>query len=158
MLSLNYDLARFNFDTDLVRLDGIRKILDATDPDLSSFRAGGGKILMYYGWADPALNPRMGVEYYENVAARMGPSTPDFFRLFMVPGMFHCGGGVGVNTFDWMAPLMAWVEKGTAPDRIVGSRVFQGKVARSRPVCSYPKTPRYKGAGSIDDASSFECQ
>src|SRR5262249_14618514 len=131
---------------------------DATDTDLSSFCAAGGKMLMYFGWADPALNPRMGLEYYENAVARMGPSTSEFFRLFMVPGMFHCGGGVGLNTLDWLTPLMNWVEKGAAPDRIVGSRVIQGQVVRTRPVCPYPQTPRYRGTGSIDDAASFECQ
>ena len=154
----NYDWTRFNFETDSSRMDWIRKVLDATDPDLTSFRATGGKILMYYGWADPALNARMGVEYYEKVLARMGPSTTEFYRLFMVPGMFHCGGGVGLNTFDWLTPLIDWVEKGVAPDVIVGSRMVEGTVVWKRPVCPYPKTARYKGTGAIDDSAAFECK
>jgi hypothetical protein len=70
---------------------------------------------MFYGWADPALNAMMGVEYYESVLAKMGPSTQEFFRLFMLPGVFHCGGGVGCGSFDRLTPLMDWVEKGKAP-------------------------------------------
>jgi feruloyl esterase len=86
-----------------------------------------------------------------------GPSSTDFFRLYMVPGMFHCGGGVGVSTFDALTPLVQWVEKGTAPEFIIGSRVVDGKVDRTRPLCPYPQVAKYKGSGSIDDASSFVC-
>ena len=82
---------------------------------------------MYFGWADAGLNPRMGVEYYEQVSDRMGPSTSNFFRLFMVPGMFHCDGGVGVSAFDAMTPLVRWVEKAVVPERIIGSRIIEGK-------------------------------
>ena len=103
----NYDLSQFNLDRDPPRLEAIHQILDATDTDLSRFQQRGGKILMYFGWADPALNPLMGVEYYEQVSQRMGAGTAGFFRLFMVPGMFHCGGGVGTDTFDKLGPLAA---------------------------------------------------
>jgi Tannase and feruloyl esterase len=75
----------------------VRNAVDATDPDLSRFKARGGRILSYYGWADPALNPMMGVGYFEAVVKKLGLSTSDFYRLFMVPGMFHCGGGVGTR-------------------------------------------------------------
>ena len=78
---------------------------------------------MYFGWADPQLNPIMGVEYYEQVTEKMGTSTSDFFRLYMVPGMFHCGGGVGTSVFDVATPLVKWAESSTAPDRIEASRV-----------------------------------
>jgi feruloyl esterase len=131
--------------------------MDATDPDLSSFQARGGKIVMYFGWADPALAPFMGVDYYEKVEEQMGASTQDFFRLFMVPGMFHCRGGVGVSTFDPVTPLVQWVEKSTPPDKILGARVVDDKVVRTRPLCPYPQVAKYKGSGSIDDASSFAC-
>jgi feruloyl esterase len=153
-----YDLSRVNFDTDPARLEWIHRVLDATDSDLSSFKAADGKLLMYFGWADPALNAMMGLEYYEEVVRRMGAETSDFFRLFMVPGMFHCGGGVGVGTFDWLSSLVQWVEKGQPPDRIVGSRILEGKVVRTRPVCPYPQVARYSGTGSPDDAVNFKCE
>ncbi len=148
---------RFDIDKDPPRLEELRQILDATDPDLSAFRKHGGKLLMYFGWADPQLNPRMGVEYYEQVVSNMGPSTSDFFRLFMIPGMFHCGGGVGTSSFDMTSPLIEWAERDTAPARIDASRIVEGKVVRTRPLCAYPQTPRYKGSGSIDDAANFSC-
>jgi feruloyl esterase len=112
---------------------------------------------MYFGWADPALNPLMGVEYYEQVAQRMGARTNGFFRLFMVPGMFHCTGGVGTDTFDKLGPLAGWVEHGAAPDAIPASRVAGGKVVRTRLLCAYPEAARYKGSGSTDDAANFAC-
>jgi len=148
---------QFDIDKDPPRLEELRQILDATDPDLSAFRKHGGKLLMYYGWADPQLNPRMGVEYYEQVVEKMGSSTDQFARLFMVPGMFHCGGGVGTSQFDMTTPLVKWVEAGTAPVRIQARRVVDSKVVRTRPLCAYPQTARYKGTGSIDDAANFTC-
>jgi hypothetical protein len=153
----DYDMSHFDLDKDLTRLNGIHGILDATDTDLSQFRARGGKIVMYYGWADPALNPLMGVQYYEGVRQLMGASTTDFFRLFMVPGMFHCSGGVGPSSFDAMTPLVQWVEHGTAPDRITGAQMVQGNVKRTRPLCPYPQVARYNGTGRIDDVESFHC-
>ncbi|MEO8591783.1 MAG: tannase/feruloyl esterase family alpha/beta hydrolase [Candidatus Solibacter sp.] len=148
---------KFDIDKDPPRLAELHEILDANDPDLSAFRKHGGKLLMYFGWADPQLNPKMGVEYYEQVAATMGSSTPEFARLFMVPGMFHCGGGVGTNQFDMTTPLVKWVEQDAAPERIEASRVTGGKVVRTRPLCAYPQTARYQGTGSIDDAANFTC-
>jgi feruloyl esterase len=140
---------------DLTR--SISTLLDATDPDLGRFKARGAKILMYYGWADPALNPIMGVEYYERVLQTMGQGTTDFFRLFMMPGVFHCGGGVGPDRFDAISILARWVEEGAAPDRIVASKVQDGKATRSRPLCPYPLVAKYNGKGSIDDAANFAC-
>jgi pimeloyl-ACP methyl ester carboxylesterase len=148
---------QFDIDKDPPRLEELRQILDATDPDLSAFRKHGGKLLMYYGWADPQLNPKVGVEYYEQVVEKMGSATDQFARLFMVPGMFHCGGGVGTSQFDMTTPAVKWVEAGTAPVRIEASRVVDGKVVRTRPLCAYPQTARYKGTGSIDDAANFTC-
>ena len=152
-----YDMLQFNLDRDPPRLEAIHQVLDATDTDLSRFEQRGGKILMYFGWADPALNPLMGVEYYEQVAQRMGAGTGGFFRLFMVPGMFHCNGGVGADTFDKLGPLADWVEHGAAPDAIPASRVIGGKVVRTRPLCAYPEVARYKGSGSTDDGANFAC-
>ncbi|OLC74651.1 MAG: hypothetical protein AUH72_21425 [Acidobacteria bacterium 13_1_40CM_4_65_8] len=153
----SYDWLTFNVDADLDKLQWTRSVLDATDPDLSRFNARGGKIVGYFGWADPALNPMMGVNYYESVRQTVGPSTADFYRLFMVPGMFHCSGGVGASTFDALTPLVEWVEKSVAPRSIVGSRVVDGTVVRTRPLCPYPEVAKYKGSGSIDEAASFAC-
>jgi feruloyl esterase len=147
----------FDIDSAPAKVEEFRQIIDATDTDLEAFRKHGGKLLMYFGWADPQLNPRMGVEYYERVRTTMGDSTGDFFRLFMVPGMFHCGGGVGTSQFDATTPLLNWVEEAKAPARIEAARVVQGKVVRTRPLCVYPEVAKYTGSGSIDDAANFNC-
>jgi feruloyl esterase len=149
--------AQFDIDKYAPQADEFRQIIDANDPDLSAFRRHGGKLLMYYGWADPQLNPRMGVEYYEEVVDKMGPDTKDFARLFMVPGMFHCGGGIGTSVFDAATPLVNWVEAAQAPQRIEASRVVSGKVIRTRPLCAYPQVARYKDGGSIDESANFIC-
>ncbi len=159
----DFDMFTFDFQEDPARMEWVRPILDATDPDLRRFRDRGGKMLMYFGWADPAANPLMGIEYYERVLEKMGPSVPEFFRLFMVPGMFHGDVGVGVDRVSWIPELMDWVEEGEAPDRIVGTRsgqtprVGDDPIGRTRPLCPYPQIARYKGEGSIDDAANFEC-
>ena len=155
--NLGYDWLSFNVNTDLDKIQPARALVDATDPDLSRFKARGGKILSYFGWADPALNPLMGVGYYESVQKKMGPATSEFYRLFMVPGMSHCSGGAGTSTFDALTPLVQWVEKGVAPETIAASRVVDGKPVRTRPLCPYPKTAIYKGSGSTDDAANFAC-
>ena len=153
----NQLLSRFDIDKDPARMEEMRQILDATDTDLSAFKRRGGKLLMYFGWADPQLNPLMCLEYYEQVVEKMGASTNDFYRLFMVPGMFHCGGGVGTGVFDTATPLVKWAEASTAPDRSEASRVVAGKVVRTRPLCLYPQVARYKGSGSIDESANFAC-
>ncbi len=153
----NQLFSRFDIDKDPARLEELRQILDATDTDLSAFKRRGGRLLMYFGWADPQLNPLMGVEYYEQVVEKMGTSTNDFYRLFMIPGMFHCGGGVGTGVFDTATPLVQWVESSTAPERIEASRVVAGKVVRTRPLCVYPNVARYKGTGSADESANFAC-
>ena len=153
----NYELREFDFDKDVPRLEEIGRILNATDPDLSRFKARNGKLVMWFGWADQALNAQRAVDYYEEIMARMGPTTRDFFRLYMVPGMFHGRGGIGPNEFDSLTPLIDWVEKGIAPDRIVGYWEENGRVMRSRPLCPYPEVAKYRGTGSIDEADNFEC-
>jgi len=121
-------IAGFDVNRDPQRLVWLSDMIDAVDPDLSEFRKHDGKLIMYFGWADPQLNPQAGVDYYESVRARMGAGTEDFARLFMVPGMFHCGGGVGPNVFDVETPLIQWVEQGKPPDGITASRVVGGNV------------------------------
>lgn len=153
-----YDWQKFDFDKDYPRISpAIRGLLDAVDPDLSEFRARGGKLLMYFGWADTALAPGMAVDYYEKVQAKMGAGVPGFMRLFMVPGMFHCRGGVGVDRLDAMTPLVNWVENGKAPERIVAGRMEQGRIVRTRPLCAYPQVAKWDGRGSLDEEKSFAC-
>ncbi len=152
-----YQWTAFDFEKDPARMGAIRALLDATDPDLSEFRARGGKLLMYFGWADTALTPLMAIDYHDRVRARLGDGTGDFFRLFLVPGMFHCRGGVGVDRFDALTPLVNWVENGRAPERIQAARVEQGRAVRTRPLCPYPQVARYAGRGSVDEAQSFAC-
>ena len=154
----SYDWRTFDFDKDPVRMDAVRAILDARNPDLSDFNARGGKLLMYWGWADTALTPHMGIDYYERVAARMGPGTRDLARLFMVPGMFHCRGGFGPERFDALTPLINWVEGGRAPDHIVAAQEEGGAIVRTRPLCPYPQISRPTGSGSPSDAASFVCR
>jgi tannase/feruloyl esterase len=153
-----YDLSQFNLERDAHLFDWIGKIMSATDSDLSRFRDRGGRLLMYFGWGDPALNPLTGVEYYEQVLATMGDSARDFFKLYMMPGVFHCGGGVGPACFDPLAQMIPWVEQGKPPTYIVASQVDHGKTLRTRPLCPYPQVARYQGKGSIDDAANFRCR
>ena len=152
-----YDYRTFDFDRDIPLLASWSRKVDATSTNLSAFRRRSGKLLMTYGWADTVLQPMAGVEYYEKALSRNGPSTPDFFRLFMVPGMGHCGGGLGTDRFDAMTALIDWVEKGRAPDVIRASRVVGEREVRSRPLCPYPQVARYSGHGSIDEAVNFSC-
>lgn len=151
------ELTAFDVTKDAARLDWISAILDATNPDLSGFRDRRGKLLMYFGWADQSLNAQMGVDYYESVLRKHGAETTEFFRLFMQPGVFHCGGGVGAGSFEPLPVVVEWVERGKAPDRITGVRTVDGKVVRTRPLCPYPQTAKYNGAGSIDEAENFHC-
>ncbi len=153
----DFDWREFDFAADPARVT-IRETLDATDPDLSAFHDRGGKMITYFGWADTALNPMMGVEYYEAVQAKMGATTTlDFYRLFMVPGMLHCRGGLGTGRIDALTPLVNWVEGNLAPAMIPAERVEAGEVTRSRPLCPYPKVARYGGSGSVDDSGNFAC-
>ena len=151
---------QLNFDADVALTDRTATGLNAVDADLTKFFARGGKLLIYHGWSDPGIPPQNAVNYYQSVLA----ATPDrkaardSVRTFMVPGMGHCGGGEGTSTFDMVAAVDRWIESGTAPDRIPASRVVDGQIVRTRPLCAYPKTALYNGTGSTDDASNFVCK
>jgi feruloyl esterase len=114
---------------------------------------------MYTGLADPVTSPLDTFAYYDSVAAANGgvETTQSFFRFFPVPGMGHCRGGAGTDTFDALVALDAWVETHSAPASIPASHATSGHVDRTRPLCAYPAIPRYKGTGSIDDATNFSC-
>jgi feruloyl esterase len=143
-------------------------ILNATSPDLKAFRDRGGRLLQYHGWNDQLITPLNSIDYYESVLSFFGAAAADraravrdvqdFYRLFMAPGMAHCGGGPGPNTFDMQAALERWVEQGVAPTEIVATRSVNGVVDRSRPLCPYPQIAVYKGRGDTNHASSFECR
>jgi feruloyl esterase len=157
----NWNFQSLNFDSDIERAerrDGAR--LDATDPNLQPFFKRGGKLIQYHGWGDPQISPGTSIEYYKAVQEKLGgqAKTYNSYRLFMVPGMAHCGGGDGPNTFDMMTPLRTWVETDKAPDRIEAARVRNGKTERTRPLCPYPQTAVYKGTGSTDEAANFVCK
>lgn len=137
-----FEVSELDLDRQSPLVDWLRPVIDAKDPDLSAFHARGGKLIMYYGWADPALNAMMGMRYVENVFRTMAAKTDSFFRYYLVPGRFHCGGGVGCGSFDMIPPLIGWVEDGKAPQSIVSAKEVEGKTVRTRPLCPYPQVAR----------------
>ena len=167
----SWDFHTLDFDQDIAFADArMASIIDSTNPDLSQFKARGGKLLMYHGWADPLVNPPNSIDYYQNVVAAEGGdpgATQQYLRLFMEPGMAHCNGGPGLNTFDALTALEQWVEQGIAPERIIASHSVglsspdtaetPGTGAFTRPLCPYPLVARYTGQGSPDDAGNFVC-
>lgn len=158
----DYDWRNLDFNEDLDRMDHIRIILDAVNTDMSAFRDAGGKIISYHGGADIGPPASFTTDYYNKVLADMGmENTQSFYRLFMVPGMFHCGGGFGTDYFDAMTPLINWVERGVAPDQIRAEQRANGKpegaVERTRPLCPYPQHARYNGEGDPNAAENFTC-
>ncbi len=181
----SWDFHTLDFDRDIAFADAkMGPVIDSTSPDLRDFKALGGKLIMWHGWADPLVNPLNSIDYYERVVAFMhhrhrrqfdaaapGPArdTEGFFRLFMAPGLTHCAGGPGLNTFDTLTALENWVERGIAPDKLVASHTslgFPDNVMSaspppgdfSRPLCPYPQVARWTGRGSKTDAASFVCE
>jgi feruloyl esterase len=155
-----YNWYDFNFDTDPPQGHFMARILDAMDPNLAAFRAHGGKFILYHGAADGLIPPQRTVEYYESVVAdnRSRRQTENFMRLFLVPGMDHCGAiGGGLKDWDRLEPLVRWVEQGVAPNHIVASQALPGGAVRTRPLCPYPREARWTGVGSTDDAAHFRC-
>ena len=123
------------------------------DSQLEPFFEHGGKLLMYIGWND-YHNPEQLIEYYKAVTKNSGSSA---VRLFTIPGMNHCAGGAGCDTFDKLGVIDDWVAHGRAPEQILASRFEAGKVVRTRPLCAYPAVAQYKGAGNSADAANFTC-
>jgi hypothetical protein len=173
----SWDFRTFDFDRDLKAFDDkLAPILNATNPDLRAFKDRGGKLIIYHGWNDAAIAAGSTIDYYNSIVAKMGASDAgSFVRLFMVPGMQHCSGGPGPNSFGQSAPgngdpqhdiakaLERWVEKGAAPSRIIATKyktdgVASSGVLRTRPLCPYPQVAVYNGAGSTDEAANFTCR
>ena len=148
----------FDFDRDPPTLVRSRRVYDATSPDLRAFRRHGGKIVLWHGWADAAISATSSIGYYEAVRAVMGgrAQTEAFFRLFLVPGVHHGGGGPGLTEFDTLTALERWVEDGEPPIKLIAARSENGVVERSRPVYPYPVLARYTGHGDPKHEASFE--
>jgi feruloyl esterase len=156
----NWDWKTFDFDRDLIKSEQPEsQIMNATDPDLQPFFSHGGKLLLYQGWSDPRVPALQTIDYYTSVVDKVGgfAKSSGSIRLFLAPGMGHCGGGNGPNVFDKVTPLEQWVEHGKAPDSLVASHATKGSVDRTRPLCPYPQVAKYKGSGSIDQAGNFVC-
>ncbi len=135
-------------------------VFGTDNPDLTAFRDRGGKAIVWHGWGDQLITAEGTVDYYTRVQQQMGGArrANEFIRLFMAPGVAHCGGGTGPAPTGQLEALMAWVEEGKAPEMLRAARPAQGTdPARTRPVCAYPLVAKYKGSGSTDDAANFSC-
>ncbi len=172
----NGDFAKFDFDEGPTRLGkDLAATLNVESADLEVFRKRGGKLIIYHGWNDPAIPPEGTIAYYESVTLKSKDAAGEFVRLYMVPGMLHCGGGVGPNFFSsfptqerspdrsMFSALEQWSEQGTAPASIIAERYNTpgnpaSGVLRTRPLCPYPQSAKYKGTGSTDDATNFACR
>jgi feruloyl esterase len=155
----NWDARTFDLDRDLKIVDDkVGSIVNAINPDLSAFKSRGGKLLLYHGWNDTAISPGNTINYYQSVLKKMGGRQDDFVRLFMAPGMQHCGGGPGPNQVNYMGALERWRESNVAPDSLIAAHVANNRVDMTRPLCPYPQTAQYKGVGSVNDAANFVCK
>ena len=153
----NWDWTTLDFDKDIAFAEKkLGAVVENYDPDLSKFKAAGGKLLQYHGWADGQPSPYVTVDYFEMAQKKVG-DTSGFYRLFMIPGMGHCSNGPGTDQFDKMGSIVAWVEQGKAPDQVIASHQTDGKVDRTRPLCPFPQVAKYKGTGSTDEAANFVC-
>jgi feruloyl esterase len=146
----SYDFANWERDTHLAGT-----VLNATATDLSRFRSGGGKMILWHGWSDAALSALGSIDYYEQVE-RTGPDVRQYFRLYLLPGVMHCNGGPGPDQVDWLKTIVDWVENHNAPTRVVATkRDNRGNVVMTRPLYPYPQRASYTGSGSINDAENF---
>jgi feruloyl esterase len=156
----SWDPKTFDLDRDLkITDDKVGSIINAVNPDLSAFKTRGGKLLLYHGWDDTAISPGNTINYYESVLKKMGGSKQDnWVRLFMAPGMQHCGNGPGPNQINYMAVMERWRESNVAPETMTAFHVTNNRVDMTRPLCPYPQVATYKGTGSVNDAANFVCK
>jgi feruloyl esterase len=155
----DWDFRTFDVDLDTRRSDAhLGPIINSIDPDLTAFKAHGGKLLMYQSWGETWVPPRSAIGYHSNVVSAMGGEnkTKDFFRLFMVPDMGMCP-GMNASTFDALGALQRWREQGVAPDQITTSYADRNRIYKTRPVCVYPQVAIYQGSGDINIAASYRC-
>ena len=144
-----YDFSNFERDTRLAA-----SFLNATNPDLAAFKARNGKLILWHGWADPALPAQATIDYFRQVQAHDGQAR-DYCRLFLFPGCLHCGGGPGASDVDWLSVIVDWVEQGREPDTLIASKKQNGKVVMTRPLYPYPDHAIFKGSGDTNSAESF---
>jgi feruloyl esterase len=155
----NWDWRTFELTRETQAADRQHKnTLNAENADLRTFHTRGGKMLLWHGWSDAMVPPQATIDYYERVVAMARGKAPDFVRLFLVPGMFHCQGGPGPNQFNKIATLERWVESGVAPDQIIAYHVTDNRVDMTRPLCPYPQVAQWKAIGSTNDAANFACR
>jgi pimeloyl-ACP methyl ester carboxylesterase len=142
-------------------------LVDARNPDIAAFTRRGGKLLLWHGWNDALIPAGSTIKYYRAVEAKLGAETGSSVRLFMAPGVNHCGGGDGPGNFDKLGQIDRWIESGNPPSRIVATKYdndtfyaagLPAKPVRTRPLCAWPQTAHYNGAGSTDDAANFTCR
>lgn len=138
-------------------------MIHAVNPDLAKFKARGGKLHLYHGWSDGgsggAISAFDTIAYFESVLKQMGANQENWLRLFMVPGMAHCGGGTGPNQFHPLAVLERWREQNEPTNSITAARLNErGAIDMSRPLCPYPQRAVYKGTGSTNDALNYTCK
>jgi feruloyl esterase len=166
-----WTIKQFNLDRDFKSANAkMASALNATDPNLNTFQKRGGKLIVYHGWSDAAIPPLDAIKYFETVRSAMGSNVVNSFaRLYMAPGVQHCAGGDGPDSFgqyeasgsdadpqhNMFAALEQWVEKGVAPGAIIATHDGEKKI--TRPLCPYPQQARYKGTGDTNDAANFSC-
>jgi hypothetical protein len=149
------DPLRFDFDRDVPRTYETAAINDAVGTLHTSFAAHGGKMIVYHGLSDQAMSTGVLTEWYQHLTPRDAQGPQAWARLFLVPGMTHCGGGQSTDQFDMLSAIQDWVEKGRAPDRVVASgKAFPGV---TRPLCPFPKVARYD-SGPPNEERSFSCR
>ena len=158
-----FNYRNFDWDTDVERVREQAALYDpvapGTAPDLSAFHAMGGKLIAYHGWSDPGVPPESMLDYYGHMVAAEGgyPAVKEWFRVFMLPGMFHCRGGDAPNKFDLLPQIMAWVEQGTEPNGVTATQFEDDGVTvkRTRPLYAYPSVARYNGTGDVNVAANW---
>ncbi len=158
--SPEWDYTTYDFSTWEEDTAATAELLNATDADLGSFRDAGGKIIYWTGWSDLALTAFSTIDYVKRVQAA-DSSAGDFTRLYLLPGVLHCGGGLGPGQVDWLNAIRTWVEEDVAPGRLVAKKFAgdgTGTVVMSRPACVYPQVATYRGGGDPDSEANFTCE